>query len=56
MDYSELNNVRCAALSYAIKAACGTEYNEFGHSTTNPAKLIEAAKTIETYLKGTDNV
>lgn len=56
MEYDENNNVKCAALSYAIKAACGTVYNDFGHSTTHPTKLIEAAKEIETYLKGTENV
>lgn len=55
MDYDENNNIKCAALNYAIKAACGTEFNDMGGVTTNPTKLIEAAKKIEAYLKGTEN-
>ena len=56
MQYNENDNIKCAALAYAIKAACGTEINDIGGVTTNPDKLIEAAKIIEVYLKGTDNV
>lgn len=57
-EYTEDANIKCAALSYAIKAACGTEIDEahVGMVTTSPTKLIEAAKVIETYLKGTENV
>lgn len=55
MDYSEVNNIKCAALSYAIKSACGTEVDDIGQVTTNPTKLIEAATIIETYLKGEAN-
>lgn len=55
MEYSTLENVKCAALEFAIKAACGTEHSEIGWVSTNPIKLIEAAKLIEVYLKGTTN-
>lgn len=50
-EYSKLTNIKCAALNYAIKSACGTEHSDCGFVTTNPDKLIEAAKKFETYLK-----
>lgn len=58
MDYNENSNIKCAALSYAIKAACGTEVDVDANNfvSTNPAKLVEAAKTFEAYLKETTNV
>ena len=47
----EVNNLKYTALNFAIKSACGTEHDEMNFVTTNPTKLIEAAKLIETYLK-----
>lgn len=55
MDYNELSNIKCAALNYAIKSACGTEQNENCFVTTNAAKLVEAAKIFEAYIGETDN-
>jgi hypothetical protein len=55
MEYSDIENIQCAALSFAIKSACGAERDDSGFVTTNPDKLIEAAKKIETYLKENNN-
>lgn len=55
MEYNEQSNIKVAALGHAIRSACGTERDKDGFVTTNPDKLIEAAKKFEIYLKGDSN-
>jgi len=55
MDYTEVSNIKCAALSYAIKSACGTKQDGTGFVTTDPDELIKAAKIFEAYINGEIN-
>lgn len=40
------------ALDQAIKSNSGSSYDEEGRVTTNPDKIVEAAKKFEVYLNG----
>lgn len=44
------------ALDQAIRANAGNSYDDEGRMIIDPAKIIEAAKKFETYLKESSNV
>lgn len=56
MTYDEISNIKCAALGYAIRCAAGAELKEgTDFIASNPAKIVEAAKTFEAYISEATN-